>query len=170
MDLEGQTLKNSEAIGAITTTVEKLATIVGYEVERAKEDRAGVKEMVGELKDLNTKITGIAEVQKDMAQASKDITELRTRVDQLKEWKDKFDLSKMDSRIAALEKINDTDTGIKKAVSTGADWFWKIFGPAISAVVVAGIAVYFSTHNPTSSYKHTEEIYQGKTHGQITGD
>lgn len=168
MDLESQTLENAKSIGAITATVEKLSTIVGYEVERAKEDRAGVKDMVLELKDLNNKITGIADVQKDQAQANKDITELRTRTDQLKEWKDKYDLSKMDSRIASLEKVNDTDAGIKKAVSTGADWFWKIFGPTISIIILAILAWYFTQGQ---QYTRTSQTFTtGMTHGPITGE
>lgn len=168
MDLEAQTGENTKSIAALALTVTELATAVKYESENAKRDRDSVKEMVAELKSLNQKIADMAGVQKEQTQVGKDVAELRTRVDQLKEWKDKFDLSNMLTRIESLEKQNVKEAGVKEAVSTGAEWFWKIFGPAITALTVAACAWYFS--HGSVSYKHTEEIYQGKPHGQITGD
>lgn len=169
MDIEVQTNENTRNIAELTTTVTKLATVMGYEVERAKEDRNSVKDMVAELKDLNQKITGMASVQKDMAQADKEITELRARVDQLKEWKDKYDLSNMSGRITALETVNTKDSGVKEAVSTGAEWFWRIFGNAIVAAMMGGMAYYFSHNGP--NYSHIEETTRrGALHGTITGE
>lgn len=167
MDLEVQTGENAKSISALAITVTELATAVKYESEIAKNDRNSVKEMVVELKALNQKISDMAGVQKEQAQVGKDVAELRTRVDQLKEWKDKFDLSNMLTRIEGLEKQNIKEAGVKEAVTTGAEWFWKILGPAITALTVAALAWYF--HSGNVSYKHTEETYQGKAHGQITG-
>lgn len=168
MDVEAQTGENTKSIAALALTVTELATAVKYESEIAKNDRSSVKEMVVELKALNQKISDMAGVQKEQAQVGKDVAELRTRVDQLKEWKDKFDLSNMQTRIEGLEKQNTKEAGVKEAVTTGAEWFWKIFGPAVTAVTVAACAWYFSEGRIT--YKHTEETYQGKGHGQITGN
>lgn len=168
MDLETQTAENAKSIAALTVTVTELSTAVKYESENAKRDRDNVKEMVSELKALNQKISDMTGFQKEIQQAGKDVTELRARVDQLKEWKDKFDLSNMQSRIETLEKQNVKEAGVKEAVSTGAEWFWKIFGPAVTAIVVAACAWYFSQGNV--AYRHSEETYRGKIHGQITGD
>lgn len=170
MEIESQINENTRNIATLTATVTELSTIMKYETDRAKEDRGSVKDMVNELKSLNEKITGIAGVQKEQAQAAKDITELRTRVDNLKEWKDRFDLSNMLTRITALEIVNTKEDGIKQAVSTGAEWFWRIFGPALTALAVAGCAWYFS-HRDGGTYRHTEDTYTGsKVHGTITGE
>jgi len=170
MDMEAQLNENTRNITALTATVTQLSTVVGYEVERAKEDRGNVKDVLTELKSLNDKITGIAGVQKEHSGAAAAIAELKIRVDQLKEWKDKYDLSNMNTRITALESVNTKEEGVKEAVSTGAEWFWRLFGPAISALTVAGCAWYFSQHG-MNSYQHTEETFKGSAiHGAITGE
>lgn len=166
MDMEAQTNANTSAIADLTMQVTKLTTVVGYEVERAKEDRGSVKDMVGELKGLNEKISAMASVQKEMAQSAKDITELRTRVDQLKEWKDKYDLSSFNSRIGALESTKEREEGAAKAVATGADWFWRLFGPIVTLVMMAAMGYAF-THATT--YTH-ESTYSEQSHGPITGE
>lgn len=170
MDSETQIAENAKSIAALALTVTELSTTVRYESEIAKTDRTSVKEMVTELRALNEKIVSMAGVQKEQTQVGKDVAELRTRVDQLKEWKDKFDLSNMFTRIEGLEKQNVKEAGVKEAVSTGAEWFWKLFGPAITALTVAACAWYFSHGGNMQTYRHTEDIYQGKAHGQITGD
>lgn len=168
MEMDVQLAQNTQNITSLTATVTELSTVVKYEVDRAKEDRNSVKDMVTELKSLNEKISGMAGVQKEMSQTARDIAELRTRVDQLKEWKDKYDLSKMDSRIAALEKIGSEEAGAAKAIATGADWFWRLFGPCITALGFSAI-VWYVNHQPSYSLTSTH-IEQGG-HGQhITGE
>lgn len=166
MDVEHQVLTNTKDISDLTATVGKLVTMFQYEGERAKEDRTSVKDMVGELKGLNEKIGAMASVQKEMAQSSKDITELRTRVDQLKEWKDKYDLSSFNSRIGSLEGTKQREEGAAKAVATGADWFWRLFGPIVTMVMMGAMAYAF-THATT--YTH-ESSYIEQSHGPITGE
>lgn len=168
MSMEAQTNENTRSIGSLASTVTELSTVVKYEVERAKEDRSSVKDMVTELKSLNEKITSMATVQKEQAQAAKDITEIRTRVEQLKEWKDKYDLSNMTSRIVALEQVNTKESGVKEAVSTGAEWFWRIFGNAIVAAIMGAMAWYFS--HAGQAYTRTEETYRGNVNGPVTGE
>jgi len=160
-----QTLQNTQDIGKLTATIAELATMFKYETERFKEERAGVKDMVTELKGVNEKLNAMATVQKDMAQNAKDITELRARVDQLKEWKDKYDLSKFDSRIATLEKVGQLEEGAARAISSGADWFWRLFGPIVTIVVLG--AFYYAFHQP-AAYEST--FIQHSTHGAITGE
>lgn len=169
MDIEAQTAKNAESISSLALIVTELSTTVKYEAEIAKGDRSSVKDMVNELKSLNEKITSIAGVQKEQAQAAKEISQLSAYVENIRDWKAKFDLSNMLTRIEGLEKKDIKDDGVKEAVSVGADWFWRIFGPALSALTVAVIAWYFSQGNV--AYRHTEETYTGKTiHGAITGE
>lgn len=166
METDPQTMTNTNDIAKLTTTVAQLATMFQFEAERAKEDRGSVKDMVGELKGLNEKISAMASVQKEMAQSAKDITELRTRVDQLKEWKDKYDLSSFNSRIGALESTKEREEGAAKAVATGADWFWRLFGPIVTLVFMS-IMGYVFTH--ASTYTH-ESNYSEQSHGPITGE
>lgn len=167
MDVETQTLQNTADIGKLTGLVAELATTARIEFERMKEDRAGVKDMVAELKGLNDKISSMAGVQKEMAQNAKDVTELRTRVDQLKEWKDKYDLSAFNSRIATLETAKEREEGASKALSTGANWLWMIFGPVVTAVIVGGLTYYFS-HVPY--YSHETTTIEHTSHEPITGE
>lgn len=168
MDVGAQTLTNTQDIGKLSAVVSELATTMKFEAERMKEDRAGAKETLVELRALNEKISAMAGVQKEMAQSAKELAELRARVDQLKEWKDKYDLSNMNSRIKSLEDTKTEEAGAARAISTGADWFWRLFGPAISALAVAACAWYFTHENP--DYSRESTFTEHSAHGKITGE
>lgn len=165
MDIEAQILKNAENIATLTQTTTELSTVMKYEIERAKDDRTSVKEMVNELKALNNKITEMAGVQKEQQAAANAITELRAGYSQLKEWKDKFDLSKMDSRIGVLESHDAKEKAVKETVTTGLDWFWRLFGNAITAGITV-LIFWLCTQNTAS----TTTIMEKSIHGVITGE
>lgn len=161
MDMEAQTNENTRNITSLTATVTELSTIMKFEVERGKEDRSSVKDMVNELKSLNEKITTMAGVQKEQAQATNAITELRTKMERL----DKFDFSKMENRLEGLEKINTKEEGVKSTLTTGLDWFWRLFGNAITCAITAAL-VYGITHDVGSTTTYMEKHVRG----QITGE
>lgn len=165
MDVESQTNENTRNIGTLTNAVTELATMFKYEAERAKEDRQGVASIVEQLKGIGAKIDSMAGMQKEMSDVTSTLTELRARYELLKEWKDKYDLSKIQSRLEVLEKDKSEAEGEKKALNKGAHWFWLIFGPVVTAIILGGLEMYF---NKGPSYFHS--TYTEQSHGPITGE
>lgn len=167
MDIEAQTAQNAADIGKLATTVTELATMFKYTEERNKEGREDAKHMIKELQGLNERIGTVVVLKNELGQMGKDLIEVRSRCDQLKEWKDKYDLSSMRGRIESLEKTKQEEAGAAQALSTGADWFWRLFGPFITVLMLGGMGYYFSSHMDTVR----ESTYIEKSgHGKITGE
>lgn len=148
MDVELQTAKNTEDIGKVIQTVDKLALTMQFEMERGKEEREAIKSMVGELR-------GISEKMGTLGTLSEKITDLATRVTVLeskdlvcKEWRDKHDGASL---------------MMEKAVKA----MWTVCGAGVISVLGFVLYLFFTNAQPTIVRKIGGNTYMGQV---VTSD
>lgn len=174
MDVEAQTIKNTDDIGKVTAAVSELALTMKYEIERGKEERENVKSMVHELRGLNEKISSIAAVQTKLAELEGEVGKLRHDIKNVENAQGLAPLlaQKVNDLVTDIAVLNTNDKTCKEwrdkhdgaadAMKMAVKAMWTVCGAGVMSVLGFVLYLYFTNASPTVIRKIGNHEYMGE--------
>ena len=130
----------SKQISAITNLQKENSAILAEQTSMRK-DIDSTRKDIGALLSLKEKL--------DDAQVL--VAKTETRVDQLEKWKERHNLSALETSVAAMEKRWAEHEITAKNVKAGVKWFWAVGGAVVTAVV-GGVTLYKTVFQEPAFY------------------
>lgn len=161
VDVEKQTIKNTEDIGKITAAVSELALTMKYEMDRSKEERDNVKAMVNELRGINDKMGSLTVLNSEVGELKGEVGKLRHDLKNLENAQQAVPLlaqkvNDMVTEIAVLsasdktcKEWRDKHDGAATAMEKAVKAMWAVCGAGVLSVGGFVLYLFFSNTTPT---------------------
>lgn len=174
MDVEAQTIKNTEDISKVTAAVSELTITMKFEMERGKEERESIKSMLSELKGINEKMGAIgnlqlkiSELEGELGKQRHDIKNLENIQQAIPVFKEKLEdvgkkVAVLESREQSCKEWRDKYDGAKGAATIAVRALWAVFGTGIITIVAFVLYMFFTSQSPVLMRKIGSNTYYGQ--------
>lgn len=189
LDLDAEIRQNTRDISNLAVTVQRVVTMVENSEKNHTNEQLVTQEIFSQIKQINEKVSATISLKDDVINLRDDIKVARHDVGALQnaihglgllnekvlelksDTNEKYldlkdQISKERVRVDAIISRNTSIDGGIKAISTGAKWFWAIFGGIIISIVGAiGFSIlsgYFQQANTLTQSYQSKQVISGE--------